>query len=99
MKDNKYLILCTRHDSIYGDNWCLWWGYKDSKNGYSSDIRTAHRFTEEEIEQFKNDKEDIPIEINKLGISDNYEENINENFVQLIEKGTLNKLYDLKLSR
>lgn len=95
----KYLILCTRHESVYGDNWCLWWGYKDSKNGYSSDIRTAYRFTEEEIKPFLDDKEDIPIDISILGINDIYEENINENFVQLIEKGTLNKLLDLRLSR
>lgn len=21
----KCLLLCNRHNSIYGDNWCLWW--------------------------------------------------------------------------
>lgn len=95
-----YLVLCTRHESIYGNEWCVWWGRKESKSGYSSDVRFAHRFTEEEIEKFKDDKQDIPIPIDLLKLPEGYpdEENTNYNLRVLIEKGTINKLTNLNLS-
>lgn len=94
----KYLVLCNRHNSIFGGNWALFWGYRDSKNGYSSDLRVAHRFNETEISKF-NDSNDIPIPIDILGISEKYEseETINPNIAVLIEKGKINELLKLNL--
>lgn len=95
----KYLLLCNRHESVFGDNWCLWWGNRESKGGYNSDVRLAHRFTEEEIKDYAESGRDIPVPVDVLGISEDYEpkENYNPNFKVLIEKGTLNKLMDLEL--
>ena len=96
----KYLLLCNRHNSIYGDNWCLWWGDRESKGGYSSDIRIAHRFTEDEIKEYQNfGDDDIPVPIDIIGLSENYEpeKTYNKNFCVLIEKGTLNRLMGLNL--
>ncbi|AIY80527.1 hypothetical protein U728_1105 [Clostridium botulinum 202F] len=95
----KYLLLCNRHNSCFGDNWCLWWGDRESKSGYSSDVRIAHRFDEEEIKKYEDGKSDIPIPIDVLGISEEYksEETINKNINVLIEKGTLNRLLGLEL--
>lgn len=94
----KYLVLCNRHNSIHGDDWALFWGYRDSEGGYNSDLRTAHRFDESEISQF-NDNKDIPIPIDVLGIPEECEseETLNKNIRVLIEKGTLNELLDLNL--
>lgn len=96
---SKYLLLTTRHSSIYGDEWALFWGYRESKNGYSADLRTAHRFEEEEIEKYRGRKDDIPISIDALGISEGYEDEktFNKNIRVMIEKGVLNKLLDLEL--
>ncbi|NFO40815.1 hypothetical protein FDB42_12050 [Clostridium botulinum] len=95
----KYLLLCNRHNSCFGDNWCLWWGDRESKSGYSSDLRIAHRFTEEEIEKYKEEGQDIPVPIDVIGVSEEYEpkETYNKNLRVLIEKGTLNQLMDLNL--
>lgn len=95
----KYLLLCNRHNSIYGDNWCLWWGNRESKSSYTSDIRLAHRFEEEEIEKYADKGHDIPVPIEVLGISEEYDpiETFNKNFVSMVEKGTLNKLMNLEL--
>lgn len=95
----KYLLLCNRHESVFGDNWCLWWGNRESKGRYNSDVRLAHRFTEEEIKDYAESGRDIPVPIDVLGISEDYEhkENYNPNLKVLIEKGTLNKLMDLEL--
>lgn len=94
----KYLVLCNRHDSIYGDEWALFWGCRDSQGGYNADLRTAHRFDETEIEKF-DDNSDIPIPIDVLCIPEECEseETINKNIRVLIEKGTLNELLGLKL--
>lgn len=95
----KYLLLCNRHESVFGDNWCLWWGNRENKGGYNSDVRLAHRFTEEEIKDYAEKGRDIPVPVDVLGVSEDYEskENYNPNFKVLIEKGTLNKLMDLEL--
>ncbi|NFF80420.1 hypothetical protein FDA09_11725 [Clostridium botulinum] len=95
----KYLLLCNRHNGCFGDNWCLWWGDRESKSGYSSDVRIAHRFDEEEIKKYEDGKLDIPISIDVLGISEEYEseETINKNINVLIEKGTLNRLLGMEL--
>lgn len=94
----KYLVLCNRHNSMFGDAWALFWGNRESEGGYCSDLRVAHRFDESEITDFK-DNEDIPIPIDVLGIPEGYEseENINKNICVLIEKGKLNELLDLNL--
>lgn len=95
----KYLLLCNRHESIYGGNWCLWWGNRESRSGYTSDVRLAHRFNEEEIEKYAEKGQDIPVPIEIIEVPEDYEaiENYNKNFVQLIEKGTINKLMNLEL--
>jgi hypothetical protein len=94
----KYLLLSNNHNSMYGDCWALFWGHRESKGGYTSDLRVAHRFTEEEVKKYQ-DETDIPIPIDALGISEDYEseETINKNISVLIEKGTLNQLLDLNL--
>lgn len=94
----KYLVLCNRHNSIYGDHFALFWGNRESEGGYTSDLRVAHRFDESEINDF-NDNQDIPIPIDALGISEGYEseKTINKNTNVLIEKGKLNELLNLKL--
>jgi len=55
----------------------------------------AHRFDESEILKF-NDNRDIPISIDVLGVSEYYEneENFNKNIEILIERGTLNSLFN-----
>lgn len=95
----KYLLLCNRHNSVFGENWCLWWGNRESKSNYTSDIRLAHRFDEKEIEKYADRGHDIPVPIEVLGISEGYEpiETFNKNFVSMVEKGTINKLMGLEL--
>lgn len=95
----KYLLLCNRHNSIYGDKWALFWGCRERKSGYTSDLRVAHRFSDEEIDKYKGRTDDIPIPIDVLGIPEEYEseETMNKNICVLIEKGTLNKLLHLNL--
>lgn len=94
----KYLILCNRHNSAFGKQWALFWGNGESKSGYTSDVRLAHRFDESEIIEF-DDNEDIPIPIDVLGISEEYtdESKINKNLIVMIEKETINQLLDLNL--
>ena len=76
----------------------LFWGNRESKSGYTSDVRVAHRFDESEIVGFDDD-EDIPIPIDILGISEEYidESKMNKNLRVMIEKRTINKLLDLNL--
>ncbi|WP_434307619.1 hypothetical protein [Clostridium botulinum] len=95
----KCLLLCNRHNSIYGDNWCLWWGERESKSGYTSDIRLAHRFNEEEIKGYAEKGYDIPVPIDVIGVLEEYEskETYNKNLRVMIEKGTLNELMGLEL--
>ena len=94
----KYLVLCNRHNSIFGKEWALFWGNRESKSDYTSDVRVAHRFNESEIVGF-DDNEDIPIPIDILGISEEYidESKMNKNLRVIIEKRTINKLLDLNL--
>ena len=93
-----YLVVTTRHESIFGNNFALFWGFNESEGGYNSDPRTAHRFTEEEASKFTKGS-DIPISIDKLGLSDECEKDNNINLLCLVEKGTLNRLYGLNLHR
>lgn len=94
----KYLVLCNRHNSMYGEDWGLFWGNRESEGGYNSDLRIAHRFDESEIGKF-DDKDDIPILIDTLGIpvECENEETLNKNIRVIIEKGTLNELLHLNL--
>lgn len=96
----KYLVITLRHDCIYGNEFALFWGYRDGEGGYNSDPRTAHRFTKEEITKF-DDRGDIAIPIDKLGLLEECEKegNINPNFRCLVEKGTINNLYNLKIRK
>lgn len=95
---NKYLLLCNGHNSVYDDNWCLWWGDRESKSGYITDLRRAHRFTKDEIEKYKGD-EDIAVPVDVLGISEEYEpeETYNENICVMIKKNKINELMGLEL--
>ena len=97
-RKKTYIVLTTRHDSIsiHGSNYGLFWGYKDSKSGYTSDPRFAHRYTEEEAKDFSTE-EDIPLDISKLGLEEGYPEACDSNLVTLVEKSTINKLYGLNL--
>lgn len=45
----KYLVREHTHKSLYGDIFCVWWGYGKNGAGYVSDLRLAHRFTEDEL--------------------------------------------------
>lgn len=92
----KYLVLTTRHKSMYGKGFALFWGCGDSEGGYNSDPRTAHRFTEEEAKRF--DKSgDIAIPIDKLRLSEECETGLNPNIRCLVELGTINEIYNLKI--
>ena len=86
----KYLVWCRRHNSLYGKPYALFWGYREAEGDYSSDVRVAHRFSEEDIKQF-NDKDDIPIPIDFLGLSEDYtDEKLINNYVKMmVEKGSL----------
>ena len=97
----KYLLLCNRHNSIYGNKWALFWGHRESEGGYTADLRVAHRYEECKIEKYKDSTDDIPIPIDVLGIPEGYEseETINKNIVVLIERGKLNELLKLNLYR
>lgn len=97
MEDELYLILCLRHDSVYGDNFCLWWGCGRNSCGYSSDVRLAHRFTYQEAMKI-HDEDDIMIPLSKLG--DIPECGCYEDLgmtIILIDKGTLNSKLKMKL--
>ena len=93
-----YLVVTTRHESIFGNNFALFWGFNESEGGYNSDARTAHRFTEKEALKFT-DNSDIPIPIDKLGLTDECEKDNNINLLCLVEKATLNRLYNLNLHK
>lgn len=97
--DKKYLLLCNRHNSSYGDNYCLWWGNREQQGGYTSDVRLAHRFTEKEIKEYEEKYQDIAVPVELLKVSEDYEstETFNENLICLVEKGTINKLMGLQL--
>lgn len=96
----KYLILCNRHGSIFGNNFALWWGYKKDEGGYNSDLRFAHLY---DYDYVKNnhigDKDDPAIKLSDIGYTEEMLANFpqDENLRVLIEKGTLNKLLGLGL--
>lgn len=96
-EDDLYLILCLRHDGVYGKEFCLWWGYGTSSSGYSSDVRTAHRFTYKEAIKI-NDEDDIMIPVSKLGNIPwcNTKEELGIT-TMLIQKGDLNNKLGMKL--
>ncbi|BDB03497.1 hypothetical protein [Clostridium botulinum] len=91
-----YLLSYNWHNHVYGEEWAVFLGNKECKNGYSSDLRLARRFTEEEITKYKN-SDYIPIPLDLLGISEIYEreDTFNKNIKVLIEKERLNKLLGL----
>lgn len=95
----KYLLLTLRHNSIYGENYCLFWGERGNKSGYTSNPYLAYRFTEAEMLEMGESVDDIFLDIEKLGISAEYPKEINENVLCLVEKGTINKLYGLHIKR
>jgi hypothetical protein len=96
----KYLILCNRHEGIFGDNFALWWGFKNEGGGYSSDFRNAHLYNYDEIkEHHLNDKDDPAIKLSDLGYTEESFSALpqDNNLVVLIEKGILNDLLNLNL--
>ena len=90
-----YIILCNRHESMFGDNWGLFWGHKESEGGYTSDPYLAHRYREDEISNF-DDKQDVPLDIELLNLPVEYTEK-ESNVWRLIEKGKINSIYKLGL--
>lgn len=98
MNNEKYLILCTRHNGIFGNNFALWWGYKEHGGGYSSDFRYAHLYSYDEAEDI-NDEDDIAIKLSDLGYTEEKFKKMpqDESLCVLIEKGTLNRLLGLHL--
>ena len=97
-KQGKYLVITTRHKNMYGDGFALFWGQGNSEGGYNCDPRTAHRFTEEEIKKF-DDRGDIAISIDKLGLTEKCETGLNPNLRCLVELGTINQLYNLRIKK
>lgn len=96
----RYLLLTLRHNSFYGEEYCLFWGERESKGGYNSNPYLAHRFTEEEmLEMGGSDDGDIFLDIEKLGIPAEYPKETNKNILCLVEKGTINRLYGLNIKR
>ena len=93
-----YLIMTLRHKNIYGDGYAVFWGCGESKNGYSADVRYAHRFTKEEAEKIVDDEE-IMLDIKTLGFENGQPpiECINTNIRVLVEIGTINRLYGLEI--
>lgn len=96
-KEKLYIILTLRHECMYGDEFCLFWGYGESSGGYTGNPLMAHRYTYEEAVKRSDGKEDIMIDIDLLGLDKEYHEN--KNIVSLMEKGRLNTLTGLRLRR
>ncbi len=69
----KYLIITTRHKSPAGEKYCMFWGNKESAEGYTPDVRLAHRFSEDELPraQLKN-MGDFAIPCYGLGVPEEY---------------------------
>jgi hypothetical protein len=97
--DDKYLILCNRHQSLYGNDFALWWGFKSEKGGYNSDFRFAHLYDYKDVKDHLNDKDDPAIKLSDLGYTEEQFNNLptDENLRVFIERGTLNKLLKLNL--
>lgn len=97
--EEKYLILCNRHDSVYGKGYALWWGYRNDSGGYSADFRNAHLFSRDKVVDHLNDKGDPAIKLSDLGYTEQKFNSLpqDENLRVLIEKGTLNELLKLNL--
>lgn len=85
-----YVIVCTRHESIFGKNWALFWGCDERRGDYISDPERAHRFTEEEAMAIQEGGSDIAIPIDVLGLEPGYTEP-KEGIVRLMEKGQINR--------
>lgn len=97
-KDKLYIILTLRHKNIYGDEFCLFWGYDESSGGYTGNPYHAHRYTYEEAKKRCDGKQDILIDIDMLGLDKEYKQH-NKNVLCFIEKATLNRLLGFKLRR
>lgn len=96
--DKKYIILTLRHECSFGKKYCLFWGYDDSPSSYTSDPYHAHRFNLPEALDICDGKEDIMLDISKLGLDESYKDH-NKNVVCLVEKGQVNCVYGLKIRR
>lgn len=96
-RQNKlYIILTLRHENIFGDNFCLFWGYDKSPGGYTGNPYHAHRFTYEEAKRESDGELDIMIDIDLLELDKGYIEH-NKYIRCMIEKGTLNRVLGLRL--
>lgn len=96
----KYLIICNRHPSIFGNNFALWWGYRDNGGGYTSNFPDAHLYDYEEVKyNHIGDNDDPAIKLSDLGYTEKQFGALpNDEILRvLIEKGTLNKLLEMRL--
>jgi hypothetical protein len=97
---DKYLILCNRHPSIFGDSFALWWGYRDEKSGYTSNFSDAHLYDYDDVKNNHiGDSDDPAIKLSDLGYTEERFKALPKDEILrvLIEKGTLNKLLGLRL--
>ena len=102
MDNEKYLIMCNRHNSCFGKNIALWWGYKELEGGYSTDLRHAHLYNYDYLVKgdfLEVNNSDIAIKLSDLGFTEEEFNNLPkaECLRILIEKGTLNELLGLKI--
>ena len=95
-KSKLYIILTLRHNNMFGKEYCLFWGYDESSEGYTGDPYHAHRYSYEEAIKRSDGKEDIMIPIELLELENEYT-NHSKNILCLMEKGTLNRILGLKL--
>lgn len=88
----KYLVRDTNHKSPYGDIFCQWWGHGKNCGGYVSDLRLAHRFTEDELSDIRGREEFISCSL--LGISEEQAdiERLNYNYSVLMEISVLARI-------
>ena len=83
----KYLIVTSRRQNPFGSRFCLFWGNGVDANGYTPDIRLAHRYSEEELPKAQFIKGgDFAVPCNLLGVSEeNVATPINESYHALVE--------------
>jgi hypothetical protein len=94
MSEKLFIIATLRHESLFGENWAMFWA-KDG-SGYTADPYTAQRYKESEIGPYgkdsRNDAGDIPLPVEALDISPEYRDQ-EAGVIRLMEKGYINKKF------